>query len=480
MKIRALAAVVALAAAAGSPSSFAAGEPFPGGIYYIQPSQSQPGGALKLLNGQPPAAITIQGQGFDIHGDTLVWADPGDPSLNFRTAAGGTSRLEVNGLYALARPSFSPDGMFVAVQATEVPFSPADGPAYLAIYKIRVSDGAVTQVSPTPPQAQPGYELPEWMANGNIAYWSASSGCTVIEIVSADGEQIQTIRDGTPDGCFNPDPSTGPRFHIASSADGGRILIPGQLQVYDAQDATLIADVRAEALAGLMDHGFQPDDRFPGQGNGGTFPLDGDLSPDGSQIVFDGAVRRDSDGAFGTLLMQIGTDGTGFTILSDLITVDPALANNHNFSQMVPMWLPSHQPDAEVAIKGKPFIGADIYGSLTEQTVTSTVVKGRTKRFIITVTNDGDVDHAFTITGSGKRSGFTINYLDQDGTSVTGTITTGSHLAATLQPGSTEQFELVIKAKKTAATGTKGSWVVTTTSDDGALDAVKVKLKIVN
>lgn len=110
------------------------------------------------------------------------------------------------------------------------------------------------------------------------------------------------------------------------------------MHIYEIQTGRLIADLRAEAIEGLKAAGYEPDDRFPGQANRGTFPLDGGFSPDGRWIVFDGAVRRGT--AFGVVLAQIGVDGTGFQLLSDLIPTKPEYSNNHNFSQLNPRWLP--------------------------------------------------------------------------------------------------------------------------------------------
>ena len=90
-------------------------------------------------------------------------------------------------------------------------------------------------------------------------------------------------------------------------------------------------------MSGLDDLGYQPDTRFPGQANRGTFPLDADFSPDGGHIVFDGAVER--DGTYGVVIFQMTITGDEITPLTGMIDVDPVVSNNHNYSQLNPSWL---------------------------------------------------------------------------------------------------------------------------------------------
>jgi hypothetical protein len=144
-------------------------------------------------------------------------------------------------------------------------------------------------------------------------------------------------RDGTT-GCYQPQRGIqdGPRFHIAVSSDSARILSAGQMQVYDARTGALIEDLRPAVFLGLERAGFTPDDRFVGQGGGGTYPLSGSFSPDGTAIAFDGAVER--NGKFGVLLATISLVDKSFTTYFDPIEVDPQWSNDHNFSQLLPRW----------------------------------------------------------------------------------------------------------------------------------------------
>jgi hypothetical protein len=109
------------------------------------------------------------------------------------------------------------------------------------------------------------------------------------------------------------------------------------MRMYALPSGTLETDLEDEVLAGLAAAGYAPDTRFPGQANRGTFPLDGAFSPDGREILVDGAVVK--DGRYGVILARIGVDGSSFTVLSHLIAVDPARSNQHNFSQLNPAWL---------------------------------------------------------------------------------------------------------------------------------------------
>ena len=147
-----------------------------------------------------------------------------------------------------------------------------------------------------------------------------------------------TIRRNGTTGCYQPinGVEDGPRFHFAVSQDSARLIIVGEMQIYDAKTGSLLSDIHQKVMDALSAAGYTPDARFPGQGGSGTFPLDGTFSPDGKSIVFDGAVQK--SGAYGVLLIQVNTDGTGFTILQGPIQVTPQFSNNHNYSQVNPNW----------------------------------------------------------------------------------------------------------------------------------------------
>lgn len=327
---------------------------FPHGVYIVHPSLQHPGGTLEVLeaDGPLPVAVEFFGTGYDVSDDFVIGVQQAGPSpqpeVVVRYGADGSRReTPIRGLYGLARPSLSPDGKFVVVQATETPIDPAKPmPLFLTDYIIDLSSGSFRRlVAPGVQEVAEGRELPRWFPSGDRILYQTNDfqngpnmpACDIVRVVDATtGQALLTIGRGGATGCFVPMPSTGPRFHAEVSLDSARILIPGQMQIFDAKTGALQADIRAQALAGLAAAGYKPDGRFPGQGNGGTFPLDGTLSPDNKRIVFDGAVEK--DGAFGVLLCQINVDGSGFAVLRQPIAVNPMFSNNHNYSQVLPRW----------------------------------------------------------------------------------------------------------------------------------------------
>jgi hypothetical protein len=335
LKLWSLAAGIAAAVVVTAPAA-APPKVFPAGIYYVKPSPAAPGGRVQLLGGKLPTIRT--GIGFDIGTHTLVTTDNGS-TINVYSPAGALRRVPVKGLYAIVRPTLSPDEKQVAVQATETPVA-GGRPAFLTIYVVNLSNGTWRRLAPRPAVPEPGAEMPEWISRTSlIAHWAAEDGCLVVTVrAAATGADRVTIRERGTTGCYQPRRGIldGPRFHLASSSNGKRLLVPGQMQVYDVATGALVADLHEAALAGLTSAGYEPDSRFPGQAGGGTFPLDADFSPDGKQIVFDGGVQR--NGAFGVLLMRINIDGTGFTVLGGPLQANPSFSNGHNFSHVTPVW----------------------------------------------------------------------------------------------------------------------------------------------
>ena len=107
--------------------------------------------------------------------------------------------------------------------------------------------------------------------------------------------------------------------------------------LYDIQTGAVLTRLQPQIAEALAFQGFQPDTRFPGQANRGTLTLYGTFSPDGKQIVFDGAARK--NGEFGLYIARINVTGDDFQLLLDLTPNNPADSNNNNYSQMSPFWL---------------------------------------------------------------------------------------------------------------------------------------------
>lgn len=321
---------------------------FPRGLYIVQPTLNHPGGVIEVLEGSGPLPTRVEfvGNGYDVSDDFIVAGTGPNDGLTIFGADGTQRQIPVRGLFGIGRPSLSPDAKFVVVQATETPI-PADSPMpkFLTEYVIDLATGTFRRlVAPGTQEFAEGRELPRWLSTGDRILYQTndfSSGtlppCDIVRVVDATtGAPLLTIGANGPTGCFSPTPASGPRFHAEPSLDATKILIAGQLQMFDAKTGQLLGDVRKQALDGLAAAGYRPDARFRGQGGAGTFPLDGTISPDGKTITFDGAVEK--DGQFGVILCRINVDGTGFTVVRPPVQVTPMFSNNHNYSQVLPRW----------------------------------------------------------------------------------------------------------------------------------------------
>lgn len=338
--IAAPAAVATASPAAAAPTARAR---FPSGLYAIRPSLERPSGIVELVD--PAAAslprIEVFGVSWDVHPDLIVGSTGRRTGVTLFFPDGTSRELPIAGLYRVNRPSLSPDAKQVFVQATETIDPAAD--LGDTVFIVDLATGAFRRIGDRPTSPSTQSEMPLWLPSGDrVAYWTTENNCLVIKIRdAATAQDVVTIRKNGTSGCYQPQRGIldGPRFHIAASADSSRLLIVGQMQVYDTKAGALVADVHQRALDGLAAAGYKPDARFPGQAGAGTFPLSGTFSPDGTQIVFDGAVEK--EGQFGAILCRINVDGTGFTVLRPPVQVEPKFSNNHNFSQLWPRWLAS-------------------------------------------------------------------------------------------------------------------------------------------
>lgn len=361
----AAAATAAPTAAPATPTPAPTPKPkFPAGLYIVRPSLQHPGGTVELVEpaGTLPA-IELVGVGWDVRADAIVGSSPQQDGVTLYYPDGTKREVKIPGIYQIGRAALSPDATQVLVQGsqTKVTIGPTPPPVgtVLAVDTVWIADlatGAVRRIgdAPDPSNTATQSELPVWFPSGDrVAYWTTENQCLVIKVRdTATAKDVLTIRKNGTSGCYQPQRGIldGPRFHVAVSADSSKILIPGQMQVYDARTGTLIADVHKQVMDGLAAAGYKPDARFPGQAGGGTFPLDGTFAPDGKTIAFDGAVEK--DGAFGVLLCKINVDGTGFSVHKGPFAVEPRFSNNHNFSQVLPRWLTSSASSASAAASG--------------------------------------------------------------------------------------------------------------------------------
>lgn len=316
---------------------------FPNGLYFVVPSLDHPGGEIQVLDGSLPTPLKVVGIGYDVIPALAISTTPDNAALIVTRANGRNQRVDVPGLYRIVRPSLAGDGTKVAIQASETPIASGDpNPFNDSIYVVDIPAGTWRRIGDVPIKgdASTQSEQPAFFPSGDrVAYWAASNECLVVKVRNATtGAELLTIARGGIDGCYQPQRGIldGPRFHIAVSADSTKILIPGQMQIYDSTTGVLLKDLHKVVLDGLEAAGYQSDSRFPGAAGGGTFPLSGSFSPDGRFIAFDGAVQK--NGVYGQILARIGIDGTGFTVLRALIPVNPSFSNNFNFSQLLPRW----------------------------------------------------------------------------------------------------------------------------------------------
>jgi hypothetical protein len=288
------------------------------GIYYRQPFLDSPGALLMNLDNILLARINVQA--FDIRTEAVVYAV--EDKLALVAPDGNLTLINVPGLHQMDRPSFSPDGTKVAIQARETYTEPED----LNIYIVDLNTGESERIS----YRDFNEESPEWFANENkIAYSSfdPQSGVSA-HVYDIDlGKEILTIKDAG-------------YIHLAVSPDGDLIFNPILAHLYDANTGALVADLKDKILNALHEQGYTPDSKFHAQADIeadlGSFPMDADFSPDGTEIVLDGAVRK--DGEFGFIIFTMTTTGDNITRLTDIIEVNPAFSNNNNYSQLNPNW----------------------------------------------------------------------------------------------------------------------------------------------
>ena len=283
-------------------------------IYYRQPYLDEYAALLTNLEGLPLPPIEVMA--FDIRPEAVVYAN--DDKLVLVAPNGDVNSINIPELHQMDRPSFSPDGTKVAVQARETYTEPED----INIYIVDLSTGKSERVS----HLAVNEESPVWFSNKNkIAYTSFDpiSGLTA-HIYDVDiGREIQAIKGAG-------------YIHLAVSPDGTLIFNPVLARLYDIETAKMVADLKDKVLTALESNGYTPDTRYRGQANLGTFPMDADFSPDGNHIVFDGAVEK--NGKFGLIIFSMTTSGDNITSLTDIIEVNPAFSNGNNYSQLNPNW----------------------------------------------------------------------------------------------------------------------------------------------
>jgi hypothetical protein len=302
---------------------------FPTGIYYVDPTHDQPGDPRVRLVHIPEAlarSVRVYPNMYDLGRDRVISSDS-QSTLRIEAANGTVHHVKLDGLYAMGRPTSSPDGLHVAVQALDDPnIHPAYGVAApYAVHVADLRDGSHRRVSPSDEKC----ESPKWIPGSPDLLFSC---------FQPDGPDMPKL--------YRVNATTGAQVkmlgHLGTlmpgvSKDGQHFLQPDILRVWNLTTGALLHDLKEAAVAGMRAAGYDLDSAHAGAGNRGSFPLDGDFSPDGKSLVFDGAVTK--DGHEGILVMRIDVDGTGFEVLSGMVAADPQATNNYNYSPLNPRWL---------------------------------------------------------------------------------------------------------------------------------------------
>ncbi len=293
-------------------------KPFVTGLYYRLPNLQNPQAKLTQYDGQVGRDIILNPGGFDIWVDRVIY--PNGNELVLVNSNGDKKVVPVPGLFSISRPSLSPDGKRVAVQAS----SSADNPPKdLNIYIVELGTGKFTQVS----TAKENDVSPEWFDRANkVAYssLSAKEGAN-LHIYNIDKKREEKVMKDVGS------------LHIALSADGKHIASFERHKIYNLETGKQEADLTDNLITHLRAAGYSPDIRFPGSLNTGTFMLDGTFSPDGKYLVMSGAMAKGDQ--YGEVIYQINNVGEEFKVLVDLIPTNPAFSSNNNFSQQNPTWL---------------------------------------------------------------------------------------------------------------------------------------------
>lgn len=286
---------------------------FPSRPYFRDPV------AGKLAHEEGVVTITLPRGGFDVSNATLIHALDGG-RLVLTAPSGKRTTVVVPELRHIARPSLSPDGTRAVVQATSGEAESAP-PSNLDIFVVDLATGGATRIAGEPHNE----ESPEWSPDGTRIAYSSFSPESGVDLHVYD---LATGRGSVFDEAGG--------IHLAFSPDGARILEAGRARILDARTGEVVADLREAIVASAAAAGWSLDTRFPGQAGRGTFPLDGDFSPDGSKLVLDGAVE--DDGRFGVIVFTVDLDGSGFRKIAGPFEVDPAATNGLNYSETNPAW----------------------------------------------------------------------------------------------------------------------------------------------
>lgn len=258
---------------------------------------------------------------YDIQPLRVLYAD--NDTMNYVSREAGNMPVTFRGVYQMARPSESPDGTRVAVQGTKTahPAEQAADPSELKIFVIDLQTDSATQISPD--SATPA-ESPTWFNTSNKIAYSTFSPTDGVDIHIYDldqGKETLVIENAGWHG-------------LAVSKDDTKIFVPNSMRVYSTATGELLADLKDEASAGIALAGFT---LLTTAGDSNSPFLDGDWSPDGTQLVFDVVEVEHSEPH--TTIFTMNIDGTNIQAVAGPLDVNPDFSNNFNFSQSNPIWI---------------------------------------------------------------------------------------------------------------------------------------------
>lgn len=294
---------------------------FPRGMYYRVPNLVDPSAVLTHQTELFVQDITMSPVDFDVQAQQAIY--PNDSRLVIVAPDGTERSVTATGIYQIARPSLSPDGTRVAVQATATkhPDGQAANPSELKIFVVDLRTGSTQQVSSS---GLVPNESPTWFNQSDRILYSTFSAAEGVDVHVYDldlGKIVLTVQDIGWHG-------------IAVSKDDQLFFVPNSMRTYSVSTGALVSDLKAKVTAGILALGFTLQTSV---GDSGSPFLDGDWSLDGKQLVFDVAVIQ--DGRRGVVIFTVATDGTNVLSVSELIPVNPVFSNNLNYSQLNPIWL---------------------------------------------------------------------------------------------------------------------------------------------
>jgi hypothetical protein len=135
------------------------------------------------------------------------------------------------------------------------------------------------------------------------------------------------------------------------------------------------------------------------------------------------------------------------------------------------------RPDARIGTNAAgPFVGNGVYSATgAGESKTISVARGSSGTFFVSIQNDGLLDDAYTVTGTGAANGYTVTYF-RGPTNVTGQVRGGTYSTGSLAPGASTTLKVVVKLSATSAS--VGSFVIRAKGSPGTpVDAVRATVK---